>query len=83
MLYKSKYFIPQGQRVFDELLLAGTKRKLTVKIAQSQPSKSQPSTDTEVLEQEKAAEVCLYDNHFIKIWTKFRATLECDQIVHS
>lgn len=47
----------QGQRVFDELLLAGTKRKLTVKIAQSQPSKSQPSTDTEVLEQEKAAEV--------------------------
>lgn len=43
--------------MFDELLLAGTKRKLTVKIAQSQPSKSHPSTDTEVLAQENAAEV--------------------------
>lgn len=51
------YFLFQGKQIFDELLLAGTKRKLTLKIAQNYPSKSEPNIDTEVLEQEKAAEV--------------------------
>lgn len=58
--------------MFDELLLAGTKRKLTVKIAQSQPSKSQPSTDTEVLEQEKAAEVSMIHAFFNCIITTLK-----------
>ncbi|XP_046660069.1 5'-3' exonuclease PLD3-like isoform X2 [Homalodisca vitripennis] len=47
----------QGQQIFDAILLAGTKRKLTVKIAQNYPSQSQPNKDTEVLVREKAAEV--------------------------
>lgn len=43
--------------MFDELLLAGTKRQLSVKIAQSQPSYSEPDVDTAVLARENAAEV--------------------------
>ncbi|XP_054289745.1 5'-3' exonuclease PLD3-like [Macrosteles quadrilineatus] len=47
----------EGQKIFDELLLAGTERKLKVKIAQNFPSKSEPNTETEVLVKKKAAEV--------------------------
>lgn len=43
--------------VYEALLNAGTKRGLTVKIAQNAPSQDQPNLDTEELVKKKAAEV--------------------------
>lgn len=46
--------------IFQALLAAGTKRGLTVKIAQNMPSRSQPNLDTEILSNEHAAEVIIF-----------------------
>lgn len=47
----------EGEKIFQALLTAGTKRGLTVKIAQNMPSRSQPNLDTEILSNQHAAEV--------------------------
>lgn len=44
-----------GEKIFELLLEAGTKRGITVKIAQSKPSDVSPNTDTEILAAQKAA----------------------------
>lgn len=47
----------QGGQVFQSLLEAGTKRNVSVFIAQNMPSKSQPNIDTEFLASKGAAQV--------------------------
>ncbi|XP_077294521.1 5'-3' exonuclease PLD3-like isoform X2 [Arctopsyche grandis] len=47
----------KGEDVFQALYKAGTKRGITVNIAQSAPTASNPNTDTEILAKKKAAEV--------------------------
>lgn len=45
----------QGERIFQALLRAGTTGGIRVRIAQSQPTRQQPSPDTEQLVRKKAA----------------------------
>lgn len=47
----------QGESIFKNLLIAGTKRNIKIRIAQSAPSKVSPDFDTEILSKYKAAEV--------------------------
>ncbi|XP_031628131.1 phospholipase D3-like isoform X2 [Contarinia nasturtii] len=47
----------QGESIFQNLLLAGTKTGIKIRIAQSQPSNVSPNLDTEILIKQKAAEV--------------------------
>lgn len=47
----------QGEEIFQDLLDAGTKRKIKIRIAQSAPTKKSPNTDTILLAKQKAAEV--------------------------
>ncbi|XP_053695088.1 5'-3' exonuclease PLD3-like [Sabethes cyaneus] len=47
----------QGEDIFKELLQTGLDGKVTIKIAQSAPTSSNPSVDTEVLAKRKAAQV--------------------------
>ncbi|XP_025837185.1 phospholipase D3 isoform X3 [Agrilus planipennis] len=47
----------QGEKVFQALLNAGTKRNISIKIAQNSPTREQPNTDTEYLVKRKAADV--------------------------
>lgn len=47
----------QGEQIFKELLRAGTERKITIRIAQNQPSIYQPNNDTEELQNRGAAMV--------------------------
>lgn len=51
------YIFWQGEDIFYSLLNAGTIRGLKVRIVQSEPTKSFPSLDTDVLMRKKAAEV--------------------------
>lgn len=44
-----------GEKIFELLLEAGTKRGISIKIAQSKPSSVSPNTDTEILASKKAA----------------------------
>lgn len=47
----------QGEEIFKNILEAGTKRKIKIRIAQSAPTQSQPNTDTEIFMKQKAAKV--------------------------
>lgn len=47
----------QGESVFNNILKAGTKRGINIRIAQNAPTKSQPNLDTEILIKQKAAKV--------------------------
>lgn len=47
----------QGENIFKNLLIAGTKRNIKIRIAQSAPSGISPDIDTELLSKYKAAEV--------------------------
>lgn len=47
----------EGENVFNNILTAGTKRGIKIRIAQSQPSSVSPNIDTEILVKRKAAEV--------------------------
>ncbi|XP_063703810.1 5'-3' exonuclease PLD3-like isoform X2 [Culicoides brevitarsis] len=47
----------EGEKIFESLLEAGTKRGIQIKIAQSKPSDVSPNTDTEILASQKAAVV--------------------------
>lgn len=47
----------QGESIFNSLLDAGTKRKIDIRIAQSEPSSVSPNLDTEILIKRKAAQV--------------------------
>uniref|UniRef100_A0A336MHH7 CSON000579 protein n=1 Tax=Culicoides sonorensis TaxID=179676 RepID=A0A336MHH7_CULSO len=44
-----------GEKIFNLLLEAGTKRDIQIKIAQSKPSEVSPNIDTQILAQKKAA----------------------------
>lgn len=47
----------QGEHIFNNILHAGTKRGIKIRIAQSKPSSVSPNIDTEILVKRKAAEV--------------------------
>uniref|UniRef100_A0A1L8DQ38 Putative phospholipase d3 n=1 Tax=Nyssomyia neivai TaxID=330878 RepID=A0A1L8DQ38_9DIPT len=47
----------QGDQIFQQILLAGTKRNITLRIAQSAPTQAQPNIDTEILIKRGAAQV--------------------------
>lgn len=47
----------QGEDVFKNIITAGTKRGIKIRIAQSAPSRISPNVDTEILIKKKAAEV--------------------------
>lgn len=47
----------QGEQIFDNILNAGTKRDIKIRIAQSKPSSVSPNIDTEILVKRKAADV--------------------------
>ncbi|XP_076313931.1 5'-3' exonuclease PLD3-like isoform X3 [Tachypleus tridentatus] len=47
----------EGERVFQELLRAGSTRNISIRIAQNKPSKYQPNKDTEYLARKGAAKV--------------------------
>lgn len=47
----------QGESIFNDLLTAGTKRAIKIRIAQSAPSSVSPNIDTEILMKRKAADV--------------------------
>lgn len=47
----------QGESIFKNLLTAGTKRAIKIRIAQSAPSSVSPNLDTEILIKRKAADV--------------------------
>lgn len=47
----------EGEEIFDKILEAGIKRKIAIRIAQSQPSDVSPNLDTEILEKKKAAKI--------------------------
>lgn len=47
----------QGENIFNNLLTAGTKRGIRIRIAQNMPSVRQPNLDTEIFIKEKAADV--------------------------
>ncbi|XP_075230962.1 5'-3' exonuclease PLD3-like isoform X2 [Lycorma delicatula] len=47
----------EGEKIFQNILEAGTQRKLLIKVAQEQPSQEQPNTDTEYLQKEKAIQL--------------------------
>lgn len=47
----------QGENIFKNILNAGTKRGIKIRIAQNMPSAAQPNFDTEILIKEKAANV--------------------------
>lgn len=47
----------QGESVFNDLLQAGTKRGIKIRIAQNSPTVAQPNLDTEILVKQKAAKV--------------------------
>lgn len=47
----------QGESIFNNILKAGTKRGLKIRIAQNAPTVSQPNLDTEILIKQKAAKV--------------------------
>lgn len=47
----------QGESIFNNLLAAGTKGGIKIRIAQSMPSSASPNIDTEILIKRKAAEV--------------------------
>lgn len=47
----------QGDKTFDSILKAGTKRGIKIRIVQNEPSASQPNLDTEILVKQKAATV--------------------------
>lgn len=51
----------QGEKIFNNLLEAGTKGGLKIRIAQSKPSSASPNLDTEILAKRKAAEVRTLD----------------------
>lgn len=47
----------QGENIFNNILKAGTKRGINIRIAQNMPSVAQPNFDTEILIKQKAASV--------------------------
>lgn len=47
----------QGEKIFQNILNAGTKRGIKVRIAQSAPTKDSPNIDTEIYVKRKAATV--------------------------
>lgn len=47
----------QGENVFDNILMAGTKRGIKIRIAQNQPSTVSPNMNTQILMKREAAEV--------------------------
>lgn len=56
---KSKVLF-QGEQVFQALLAAGAKRKVTIRIAQNWPTRQYPNVDTQYLVKKKAAQVSIY-----------------------
>lgn len=49
------YFIFKGEKIFQSILKAGTQLGIKVRIAQSEPTHENPSTDTDLLVRRKAA----------------------------
>ncbi|XP_055713757.1 5'-3' exonuclease PLD3-like isoform X2 [Phlebotomus papatasi] len=47
----------QGEQIFQQLLVAGTKRSIAIRVAQSSPTQAQPNIDTEILIKRGAAQV--------------------------
>jgi hypothetical protein len=47
----------QGEEIFQALLRTGLEKKVNIRIAQNFPSKSQSTSDTEILAKSGAAEV--------------------------
>lgn len=47
----------QGDSIFNNVLKAGTKRGIKIRVAQNMPSVSQPNLDTQILVKQKAATV--------------------------
>lgn len=47
----------QGEEIFQNLMDAGVKRNIKIKIAQSAPSHTSPNIDTQILAKQNAAEV--------------------------
>uniref|UniRef100_A0A6B2EFG0 Putative phospholipase d n=1 Tax=Phlebotomus kandelakii TaxID=1109342 RepID=A0A6B2EFG0_9DIPT len=47
----------QGEQIFQQLLVAGTKRGVALRVAQSAPTQAQPNIDTEILIKRGAAQV--------------------------
>lgn len=58
-LHESKYCNkdPQGEQILNDLVAAGTKRHVKIRLVQSVPTDQFPDTETDIFVRQKAAEV--------------------------